>query len=42
MDHADYFSAHKHIVTTGLMPSLKIGIFWPFYISPTINKVANK
>lgn len=42
MDHADYFSAHKHIVTTGLMPSLKIGIFWPFYISPTINKAANK
>lgn len=42
MDHADYFSAHKHIVTTGLMPSLKLGIFWPFYISPNVNRVANK
>lgn len=42
MDHADYFSAHRHIVTTGFTPSLKLGIFWPFYISPTINRQANK
>lgn len=42
MDHADYFSAHRHIITTGLMPSLKFGIFWPFYISPVINRPANK
>ena len=42
MDHADYFSAHRHIITTGLMPSLKLGIFWPFYISPTINRQVGK
>ena len=42
MDHADYFSAHRHIVTNGLMPSLKLGIFWPFYISPTINRQVSK
>lgn len=42
MDHADYFSAHKHIVTTGLTPSLKLGIFWPFYISPVQNRQANR
>ncbi len=43
MDHADYFSAHRHIVTSGLMPSLKLGIFWPFYVSPIINRqVSNK
>ena len=41
MDHKDYFSAHGHIVTTGLMPSLKLGIFWPFYISPVQNRKAN-
>ncbi|MGM9752733.1 MAG: putative porin [Candidatus Cryptobacteroides sp.] len=38
MDHADYFSAHRHIVTTGFTPSLKLGIFWPFYVSPVQNK----
>lgn len=42
MDHSDYFSAHRHIVTTGLMPSLKIGIFWPFYISPVQNRPADR
>ncbi len=42
MDHADYFSAHRHIVTNGLMPSLKLGIFWPFYISPTQNRQVSK
>lgn len=42
MDHADYFSAHRHIVTTGFMPSLKIGIFWPFYISPVQNRPADR
>lgn len=38
MDHADYFSAHRHIITDGGTTGLKFGIFWPFYLSPEINR----
>lgn len=38
MDHADYFSAHRHIVTDGGTTGLKLGIWWPFYLSPVQNK----
>ncbi len=31
MDKADYFSADRHIIT---QRTLKLGIFWPFYIQP--------
>ena len=32
MEKADYFSADNYIVT---QRSIKLGIFWPFYIQPT-------
>lgn len=38
MDHADYFSAHRHIVTGNGTTGLKLGIWWPFYISPVQNR----
>ena len=38
MEQPDYFSSHKHIVTNGGGTGLKLGIWWPFYISPNQNK----
>ena len=35
MDSADYFSAHGYIRP---QRSLKLGVFWPFYIQPSRNK----
>lgn len=31
LDHNDYFSAHNFIIT---QRTLKIGLFWPFYLQP--------
>ena len=35
MDSADYFSAHGYIRP---QRSLKLGVFWPFYLQPSQNK----
>lgn len=42
MDHADYFSAHRHIVTGNGTTGLKFGIWWPFYLSPVQNKQVSR
>ena len=36
MDHADYFSAHRHIITQNGTSGIKLGIWWPLY--PSIEK----
>ena len=36
MDHADYFSAHRHIITQNGSTGIKLGIWWPLY--PSIEK----
>lgn len=35
MEHPDYFTAHHYIDT---QRSVKLGIFWPFYIEPSPNR----
>ena len=42
MDHADYFSTHRHIITGNGGTGLKLGIWWPFYLSPTQNKAVGR
>ena len=42
MDHADYFSTHRHIITGNGGTGLKLGIWWPFYLSPTQNKKVDR
>ncbi|MBO4606166.1 MAG: putative porin [Bacteroidales bacterium] len=42
MDEPDVFSAHRHIITDGGGSGLKIGIWWPFYLSPTENRKLSK
>lgn len=34
MKSKDYFSADRFILPQRLLPSLKLGIYWPFYIQP--------
>lgn len=38
MEKFDYFSTHRHILTTGGGDGLKLGIFWPFYADGHSNK----
>ncbi|MBQ0077214.1 MAG: putative porin [Bacteroidales bacterium] len=38
LDRPDYFSAHRQIITTGRVQSLKLGVWWPFYTSPIRNR----
>lgn len=42
MDHADYFSAHRYIVTGNGTTGLKFGIWWPFYLSPVQNRQVSR
>ena len=42
MNHADYFSTHRHIITGNGGTGLKLGIWWPFYLSPTQNKKVDR
>ena len=38
MEQPDIFSAHRHVITATGGTGLKLGIWWPFYISPVQNK----
>ena len=38
MDQPDIFSSHRHVITSNGGTGLKLGIWWPFYISPVQNK----
>ena len=38
MDQPDVFSSHKHVITSSGGSGLKLGIWWPFYLSPVQNK----
>lgn len=40
MKKRDYFSTDCYILPQRLLPSLKLGIFWPFYIQPERHKHA--
>lgn len=40
-DKRDFFTAHKYIGTTSGGTGLKLGIYWPFYTSPTRNPKVN-
>lgn len=38
MKQNDYFSAHRHIITSGGGTGIKFGIWWPFYTTTVQNK----
>ena len=38
MDQPDLFSSHRRVITSTGGKGLKLGIWWPFYVSPTQNK----